>query len=622
MTLQVRLIVTPFLPIHQPALGVSSLLAVLEQAGIEADVAYYNLDYVVELSPELHLFITRVPQHCLLGEMLFAKALWGDAALSWGDYFGTLKRCLREQHAQYVSTGEVRHGERIGEMLDEAEPRLAELYEASPRIIKSWADDVLRANPRVVGFSTTFQQNNASLALAKELRGRVSRDRMLILFGGANCDEAMGQAIEASFPFVDCVVCGEGEEILLEIVKPLLCGPACPPPLPRFARARSLVDLNQLPPPNFNHYFTALRRMESAPRANLVAETSRGCWFGVKSHCKFCGLNGSTMTFRRKDPDHVIQELSFLSERYGSRRFMMTDNILDMRHLEDLLPRLAGQGFELFYEIKPNLQRRHLQTLRDAGVSAVQPGIESLDTSVLKLIAKGSTRLQNLQTLRWCFELDIDAYWSILYGFPGETREAYEQIAALIPLLVHLPPPMQVLPFQMHRFSPYFFDALNHGLHEVRPYWSYSFAYPGLADEERGEIAYCFEFRYHDRDRPEEFAAPVLAAVAQWDRAHHHGAVLTFEEDALGLSVLDSRRDEAAVRNSRLSLLEHDLLLDLGDITSRTTISQRFPSPKAALAIEHFIEEGWVISEGERLLSVIVDRQWRQHEHRRAQTVP
>ena len=84
MAVQVRLVVTPFLPIHQPALGVSSLLAVLNHSGIEADVAYYNLDYVAEVSPEVHLFITKVPQHCLLGEMLFAKALWGERLdLGW-----------------------------------------------------------------------------------------------------------------------------------------------------------------------------------------------------------------------------------------------------------------------------------------------------------------------------------------------------------------------------------------------------------------------------------------------------------------------------------------------------------------------------------------------------------
>src|SRR5262249_22454474 len=155
-------------------------------------------------------------------------------------------------------------------------------------------------------------------------------------------------------------------------------------------------------------------------------------WFGAKSHCKFCGLNGNTMTFRRKSPDRVIQELSTLADRYGIRTVMMADNILDMGYFKDLMPRLKGHNFELFYEIKPNLKRQHLRSLWEAGVAAVQPGIESLDSSVLALMAKGCTTLQNVQVLRWCHELGIRTFWSILYGFPGETSAAYGAMAALI----------------------------------------------------------------------------------------------------------------------------------------------------------------------------------------------
>jgi ribosomal peptide maturation radical SAM protein 1 len=615
MDLQVRLTVSPFLPIHQPALGVSSLLAVLQRAGIEADVSYYNLDYVAEVSASLHLFITKVPQHCLLGEMLFAKALWGEKAAPWRDYFRSLVRHIRVQQARYVSTGEVRHGENIVDMLEEAEPRLRELHDASPHIVGRWADDIVAAGPRVVGISTTFQQNNASLALAKELRRRVSSDRMLVVFGGANCDDVMGEAIAASFPFVDCVVSGEGEDTFLEIVERVLHDPNAKTRLPRFIRSTRLVDLNRLPAPNFDHYFAALSGVEAVASPNLVAETSRGCWFGAKSHCKFCGLNGSTIVFRRKNAETVLQELVRLAERYRLRRFMMADNILDLQYVQDLLPRLAEHELELFYEIKPNLHRRHLRALHEAGVTAVQPGIESLDSGILKLIAKGATKLQNVQTLRWCFELGIDSYWSILYGFPGESPSAYEEMADLIRLLVHLPPPMQVLPFQMHRFSPYFFAAPEYRLHDVRPYWSYRFAYPTLTREQRHQLAYCFEFRYPNRYRPHEVAGEVLAAVPRWDLAFQRGAALTFEGVAPAIAIFDAR-EEGPAKQSPISALEYELLLELGEITTRRRLIERYSSVEVDPALARFDEEGWTISEGEKILSLVVDRQWRRHATR------
>src|SRR3977135_2135675 len=48
----------------------------------------------------------------------------------------------------------------------------------------------------------------------------------------------------------------------------------------------------------------------------LVLESSRGCWWGEKHHCTFCGLNGSFMEFRSKSPDQFVDELLAMTERY------------------------------------------------------------------------------------------------------------------------------------------------------------------------------------------------------------------------------------------------------------------------------------------------------------------
>src|SRR5262249_9640089 len=34
----------------------------------------------------------------------------------------------------------------------------------------------------------------------------------------------------------------------------------------------------------------------------LLFETSRGCWWGERSHCTFCGLNGLTMNYHAMSP--------------------------------------------------------------------------------------------------------------------------------------------------------------------------------------------------------------------------------------------------------------------------------------------------------------------------------
>ena len=46
---------------------------------------------------------------------------------------------------------------------------------------------------------------------------------------------------------------------------------------------------------------------------------------------------------------------------------------------------------------------------------------------ILRLMRKGVTAIQNIQTLKWCFEHDVEASWNILYGFPGERASQYDR---------------------------------------------------------------------------------------------------------------------------------------------------------------------------------------------------
>ena len=61
-------------------------------------------------------------------------------------------------------------------------------------------------------------------------------------------------------------------------------------------------EMDTLPFPDYSDYFHDLERSSSAINIfpTLLFETSRGCWWGAKSHCTFCGLNGGSMTFRSK----------------------------------------------------------------------------------------------------------------------------------------------------------------------------------------------------------------------------------------------------------------------------------------------------------------------------------
>ena len=76
----------------------------------------------------------------------------------------------------------------------------------------------------MVGFTSTFDQNVASLTLAKLIKDLYPDVR--IVFGGANFDGEMGLEYFRAFPWIDHVVVGEGEEPFPALVKGILTGQA------------------------------------------------------------------------------------------------------------------------------------------------------------------------------------------------------------------------------------------------------------------------------------------------------------------------------------------------------------------------------------------------------------
>src|SRR5262249_20142488 len=148
--------------------------------------------------------------------------------------------------------------------------------------------------------------------------------------------------------FLDAVFCGEADatfpawlrapEASIDGVLTRRCVPESPSP--------PTADLDALPYPDYDDYFAQLNASPLAPAIRgpaspqVMIETSRGCWWGAKHHCTFCGLNGSTMAFRSKSPARALAEIEHLHRRYGC--FLQTvDNILDLRYIAELFPELS-----------------------------------------------------------------------------------------------------------------------------------------------------------------------------------------------------------------------------------------------------------------------------------------
>ena len=225
------------------------------------------------------------------------------------------------------------------------------------------------------------------------------------------------------------------------------------------------------------------------------------------------------MKYRSKSSQRVLVEMEKLTTKYKIKEFQFVDNILDPLYFKDLFPRITQKGMNLwmFYETKANLSRQQLQCMKLAGVEAIQPGIESLSDSVLKLMNKGSTVLQNIHVLKLCRRLGIWSFWNIIMGFPEEPHEEYHRMSDLIPLLVHLDPPKMFGNFQLSRFSPYFQQPEKYGITNVRPLHIYRLIYP-FDETILNKMVYFFAHDYSDNRNPRLYTEILGQKVKEWKR--------------------------------------------------------------------------------------------------------
>jgi ribosomal peptide maturation radical SAM protein 1 len=460
-----------------------------------------------------------------MGEWIFAGALYGDP--EW----------RMDAYREYLGARKVNPG------------RSFEMRRCASAFADLAADQILAPEPDLVGFTTTFQQNVASLAVARRLKQR--RPDLVVVFGGGNVHGPMGPAVHRNFPFVDYVVNGEGEIAIVGLLDALASGG----PLDRIPGLSwrrpdgstvsngpaGLVPMSAVPRPDYTGWQYTFERSPLRPELKpvLLYEAARGCWWGEKHHCTFCGLNGTTMKFRAKPAEEVWDDLLHLVRTHRILDIVTVDNILDQAYLHDLLPRLRDADLDLLirYEVKANLRAEHLALLRDAGVRHIQPGIESLSTPVLRLMDKGVHATQNVQVLRDADDHEITVDWNWLYGFPGETPDDYDPVVEQLPALVHLQPPSGTVRIILERFSPYF-QRPELGFQLRRPAPMYDNVY----DLPRGELMdLCYQFDTPPQGLTDEQASGLRSAVTRW-RNEHHGSCLVCEPDPGGLLLVDARR--------------------------------------------------------------------------------
>ncbi|MDQ3650658.1 MAG: RiPP maturation radical SAM C-methyltransferase [Acidobacteriota bacterium] len=609
---KVLLLSMPFGAMERPSLGLSLLKAQLTEAGFACDVRYLMFAFAEYIGHDEYQWMSyQLPYTAFAGDWSFTSALYGKRPDIDHDY---IQKLLREQWQ--IQERDIERILRVRSLV----PHFVDYCMAAV----PWADYAM------VGFTSTFEQNIASLALAQKIKAE--HPQIATVFGGANWEAGMGHELHKQFSFVDYVCSGEAEKSFPALVQCVLSGKSVedsPEPIRGLiyrsqngesiytGPAEMISDMDQLPYPDFTDYFRDLEQCTiSAPVVpTLLFETSRGCWWGAKSHCTFCGLNGGTMAFRSKSPRRALDELEYLADRWQTEQVEAVDNILDMKYFNDMLPALgrARRPLQLFYEVKSNLSRSQVKLLHEAGIHRIQPGIESMSDHILKLMRKGTTALRNIQLLKWAQEYNIIVEWNVLYGFPGETLEDYAKMLDMLRAIRFLRPPCATGPIRLDRFSPYHNAPAEFGLINVRPMTIYSYLYPFDA-ETLSRMAYYFDFDYQPGVDPTGYAAEVIAYVQDWQRNPEKGTLCCITRPDGTLMLIDTRSD-ATVPELMLSGLEQAAYEYCDELHSTANVIQylrrsfpgwQFTDEQVIAFLDSLVANRLMVTDGDNYLSLAV----------------
>lgn len=576
--MEIRFVNMPPSSLKWPSIGLSQLKSILEKTDFQEEIEV-KIDH---LNYEFARFIGIENYCCLTSTRLFKAYNY----LEWFFRSVAFPRLPDNRIAYFQNEGiEIQRAFSPKE-IPEAREKIMIANQLLPLRgnLEDFLDEIIIQlgldKADVVGFTSMFSQNVPSMALARLIKKH--NPNVITVMGGSNCESPMGEEIVRNFEMIDYVFSGPSLCSFPTFIKHLINNNQSE--LKKINGVFSRSNLEQVNYSVFKSNFQSgtilpigdelgrdeyleldydsflhTRRLlsnEDLPEAGLFFETSKGCWWGERAHCTFCGLNSTTMDYKSSSASNAIQQISQLTEKYGEevRQFLAVDNIMDKNYPEEVFAKLRPKHqVKIHYEVKSDLSLEQLSLMKSGGVKAMQPGIEALNSNLLKLMKKGVTSTQNIRFIKDVTKLHMDLNWALLIGFPGESEQHYFHYQESIQHLTHLHPPDVIGGVAFCRYSPYHFKPEEFNL-KLKPISGYYDVYPPLSEEVFSNLAYFFEdisVNPEYRNNLNKWYLPLNTLVQNWqDRWSQKDGKLApelyFESDSI---VYDSRSGTSAIHS-------------------------------------------------------------------------
>ena len=199
-----------------------------------------------------------------------------------------------------------------------------------------------------------------------------------------------------------------------------------------FTSERTLIkNIDELPFPNrvginIKEYQDAWKKKHNQDAVSI--STMRGCPYT----CKWCSRAVYGLTYRRRSPEKVVEEMKLIKESYNPDSIWFVDDVFTISHkwLFEFNKQLKKNSLKINYECITRADRMNeevVSVMKDSGCYRVWIGAESGSQKIIDAMDRRVKVDQVREMIQLTKKYAIEAGTFIMLGYPGETEKDIEE---------------------------------------------------------------------------------------------------------------------------------------------------------------------------------------------------
>lgn len=300
-------------------------------------------------------------------------------------------------------------------------------------------------NPDIVVLEVSTISIDYDIKVAKDIKDML--DSVKIVFCGLHALMYNKEFLE-KYPFIDFVMQGEYEYILLDLVNHLKEDKDLKDVFGIIYRDKNgNIQVNERRPPIENldeipwpaRHFLPKDGYEDIPgilpKPTAVMWSTRGCPYS----CIFCAwpqIMYSSNRYRVRDPIDVVNEMEHLIKKCGYKSAYFDDDIFNigkkrvLKICEEIVKRELNIPWAVMARADTS-DKETLEAMANAGLKLIKLGVESANQTIIDNAQKNLKLEDVIESVKIIKNLGIKLHLTFMFGLPGETKKTIRKTIKL-----------------------------------------------------------------------------------------------------------------------------------------------------------------------------------------------